>query len=948
MPNNDVIRAQELFAAGGAWAESLYEQWLERPDSLADAWKAVFEAISDEDDDAMTHRQVLEDMRVQARHLTLNCGSVPSCDEFSFNVEYPSRAIYLIHAWRARGHLQAQLDPLHLHTPPSSPDLELGYFGLSENDLHAVFPTGDFNGSAPMTLAEILSRLKCTYAKHVGPELMHISDTARQHWLRNILEKSQSTASFDAQARLRIYKDILYAEEFEHFLHKRYVGQKRFSLEGGESLIPMLNVLIQKAGETGVKEVILGMAHRGRLNVLANVMGKSLSEIFADFEGDDVVDTEIGAGDVKYHMGFSSDIDTRSDARVHLSLAFNPSHLEIITPVLLGSVRARQCRRRDTAKRQVLPVLVHGDAAFAGQGVVAESLNLSGLSGFRTGGSIHIVVNNQIGFTTNPFDSRSTLYCTDIAKMVQAPILHVNGDDPDACCMVMELAMEYRNRFRSDIVIDLVCYRRRGHNEADAPEVTQPLMYHRIQQHPTLKTIYRQQLIQDGVMTEAEAEALSSDYQVCLDRLRRQKHHKPPQWNSLQGRWLGYQRYADTEPKTAVDAVTLALLAVRAHAIPEGFHLHKRVGKIYNSRLQMMRGEEAIDWGCAEAMAYATLVNQGGWVRLSGQDSGRSTFFHRHAVVYDELTGKSFVPLKQVENGETSHFIVVDSMLSELAVMGFEYGYSVAEPRAMMIWEAQYGDFANGAQVVIDQFVAAGESKWKRMSGLVLWMPHGYEGQGAEHSSARLERFLQLCAEDNIQVAYPTTPAQLFHLLRRQWLINSRKPLILMGPKSLLRLKASYSQLTDFSEGQFYPVLGEVDATIEPALCSKVLICSGKVYYDLLAGRQDRENSQVAIIRLERLYPFPNDVMLAELSKYEAASQVVWVQEEPENQGAWFQIKHYLKRVLLPQQRLSHVSRQALAAPAVGSHERHAREQQEIVELAFSEGMKVAGEKHGH
>ncbi|MDX8402586.1 MAG: 2-oxoglutarate dehydrogenase E1 component, partial [Mariprofundaceae bacterium] len=581
-------------------------------------------------------------------------------------------------------------------------------------------------------LREILDILRRTYCGHIGPEFMHITDSARKHWLQERLERVRSTPDYDRDTRLHIFGRVMHAARFEEFLQRRYVGQKRFSLEGGESLIPMLDALIQKAGASGAKEIILGMAHRGRLNVLANIMHKSLSDIFSEFEGT-LEEVAHGQGDVKYHLGFSTDIRTPGGT-VHVSLGFNPSHLEIITPVVLGSVRARQCRRGDAARREVIPVLVHGDAAFAGQGVVAESLNLSKLRGFRVGGAVHIVVNNQIGFTVNPFDARSTVYATDIAKMVQAPILHVNGDDPEACCLAIEIALEYRNRFHEDVVVDLVCYRRRGHNEADAPEVTQPVMYRKIAEHPTVEEIHRDRLIRDGLLTKEDAERMAHTYLDCMDKLQRDRHRQPHVANSLQGRWAGYVREGAAEPETAVPADALAMLARRVHELPDDFVLHPKVRKIYQARIAMMDGEQPVDWGCAEAMAYATLVHEGGWVRLSGQDSGRGTFFHRHAVVYDQNNGRSIVPLQRVEQGKgLSHFIVVDSMLSELAVMAFEYGYSVAEPRALVIWEAQYGDFANNAQVVIDQFIASGESKWGRMSGLTLWLPHGYEGQGAEH-----------------------------------------------------------------------------------------------------------------------------------------------------------------------------------------------------------------------
>jgi len=917
----------------GNWVETLEAQWCEDPSSVPPAWQEYFASLGLSGERIPAHSESLQAMANTAR-LSLQRSPVATAvsDIVHFDVEYPSRAIYLIHAWRVHGHTQAKLDPLGLMPAPPCPELDLGYYGLAEDDLDQLFPSGDLPGPNAMPLRDILHCLQQTYAGSVGPELMHVSNSAKKHWLYERLESQQGQVHFDKTARAHIYGRIMRAEEFERFLHTRYMGQKRFSIEGSESLIPMLSMMVQQAGETGIQEIILGMAHRGRLNVLANVLGKNLSDIFAEFDGK-VVTEASGQGDVKYHMGFSSDISTNG-GMVHLSLAFNPSHLAVISPVVLGSVRARQCRRKDTARRQVMGVLVHGDAAFAGQGVVAESLNLGDLTGYRSGGTIHIVINNQIGFTTNPFDARSTFYCTDIAKMVQAPILHVNGDDPEACCMVMQLAMRYRAHFRSDIVIDMISYRRHGHNEADAPEVTQPLMYQRIGEHPTVFTLYRQQLLDAGVFSEAELETMLTNYRNCLQRLYRSGENPHPV-NSLQGRWEGYQKHLDKEPETAVSAASLQQLARMVHTLPKDFHPARQVKKLYSSRIDMMDDALPVDWGCAETMAYATLVHEGGWVRLSGQDSGRGTFSHRHAIIYDQQNGKSLMPLKNVENGAMSHFFVVDSMLSEMAVLGFEYGYAIAEPRALVVWEAQYGDFANNAQVVIDQFIAAGESKWQRMCGMVLWLPHGYEGQGAEHSSARLERYLQLCAEDNMQVVYPTTPAQLFHLLRRQLMMRMRKPLILMGPKSLLRNKASFSTVADFTAGGFQAVLPEQDAAIEASGCERVVICSGKVYYDLLAARQEHGITNVALVRIERLYPFPREALRALLSEYSAAKHVYWVQEEPKNQGAWYQSRHHLRYAVQTWQSLHVISRPPAAAPAVGSIKRHQEEQRALTEQAL-------------
>jgi len=908
--------------------------------NVPDAWAAEFAQTQDGDDDLLArHRQAIQ--RLAKPSISVPVGKVeraqamPTEPEFR-DVEFPSRAIYLIHAYRVHGHLHANIDPLRLRPPKPSPELELAYYGLSDADLDVSFPTGDLAGPPRRTLRDILEVLHDTYCGSIGPEFMHITDSAPKHWLQERLERVRSKPQFDDDTRCHIFQRIMRSVEFERFLHTRYVGQKRFSLEGGESLVPMLDAIVQHSGDMGCKELILGMAHRGRLNVLANIMSKSLGDVFAEFEGRQFEDAELGSGDVKYHLGYSSDIRTPGGV-VHLSLAFNPSHLEIITPVALGSVRARQRRRDDAARREVMAVLVHGDAAFAGQGVVAESLNLSKLSGFRTGGTIHIVVNNQVGFTTNPFDARSTVYCTDIAKMVQAPILHVNGDDPEAVTMAAMLAVEYRNHFKQDVVIDMVCYRRHGHNEADTPAVTQPVMCRKIASHRNIAQIYRNKLVGDGVMTNEQAEALMTEYRDSLEEIRRSKGRTSNPPNSLLGRWEGYLSKGAPEPKTAAKAEHLDSLARKVHSMPMGFTLHDKVERIYDARIEMMSGKRPVDWGCAETMAYATLLDAGGWVRISGQDTGRGTFFHRHVVVYDQMTGKKYVPLRKAERGDIGHFVAVDSMLSEEAVMAFEFGYSVAEPRALVIWEAQYGDFANNAQVVIDQFISSSESKWGRMSGLVLWLPHGYEGQGAEHSSARLERYLQLCAEENIQIVYPTTPAQLFHLLRRQSMIKMRKPLIMMAPKSMLRQKLSFSNLKDFTRGRFEAVLPESDADVKPSHARRLLLCSGKVYYELLAVRRERGITDVGIVRIERLYPFPRDGLLQQTSRYPKAVEVAWVQEEPKNQGAWYQTKHHLKRCLLPSQMLHQISRDAAAAPAVGSLKRHQEQQQALVDKALGE-----------
>ncbi|MDQ6962299.1 MAG: 2-oxoglutarate dehydrogenase E1 component [Mariprofundaceae bacterium] len=910
----------DLFAENAAYIENLFTDYLAQADSVPSIWAKRFEQLLQQEVPTQAIQQHQED----------------SCFNLG-EVEYPSRAIYLIQAYRRHGHLHARLDPLGLHQPTINPELELAYYGLSNQDLSRMFPVGDMQGTKRQSLNHILQRLKSSYCGTIGPEFMHITNSLQRNWLQQHLE--QDRPAINTEKRLHIFNKVMQSSEFESFLGSRYTGQKRFSLEGCESLIVALDQINQSSAGFEMKEVVLGMAHRGRLNVLANILGKSMHDIFAEFEGNQFEECA-GSGDVKYHQGFSSDIDIDGH-NLHLSLAFNPSHLEIISPVVLGSVRARQCRHNDTEKKQIMAVLVHGDAAFAGQGVVAESFNLSQLEGFRTGGSIHIVVNNQIGFTTNPFDARSSSYCTDIAKMVEAPIFHVNGNDPEAVAYVCHLAVEFRQRFQKDVVIDIVCFRRHGHNENDTPTVTQPLMYDRIKDIPPLDRSYAQVLIEQGILSEDKVSHKIKEYRDNLDDIRRQHQSPTGENKSLNGQWSSYQRQEISEVITAVKATKLRSIARRIFQFPKDFNPHEKIQKVYEARLAMIETKQDIDWGCAEMLAYATLLDEGGWVRLSGQDSGRGTFFHRHASVYDRLTGQKIHTLSASKREASSRFIIVDSILSEEAVMAYEYGYSVAEPKALTIWEAQYGDFANNAQVVIDQFICSGESKWDRMSGLVLWLPHGYEGQGAEHSSARLERFLQLCAENNMQVCYPTTPAQLFHLLRRQYHSKVRKPLIIMGPKSMLRQKLSFSSLDELSKGQFEPLFQ--DHGVDFGRVRRVLICSGKVYYDLLAAREEQQIKDIAILRIERLYPFPDQQLQDILKNYHAASEVIWVQEEPENQGAWDQIKHILTRTLLPQHKISHIARPASAAPAVGTMKRHQQQQQDLLDRALRTRRNLHG-----
>ena len=842
----------------------------------------------------------------------------------------------LIMAYRSLGHLRADVDPIGLMPRGSAEEIELERFDLSVQDLDTEFDIGDLAEGGRMTLREILNFLQETYCGSIGYEIRYLHSLEKRTWLQRQVEIESRGPRYPDDLRIGILERLTAAEGLEKYLHTRYVGQKRFSLEGGDSLIPMLSDLIQQFGVNGVKEVVIGMAHRGRLNVLVNILGKAPSELFSEFDGE--YDTDCAntrTGDVKYHQGASSDIMT-AGGNVHIALSFNPSHLEIISPVVEGSVRARQERRKDTARKQVIPILIHGDAAFAGQGVVMETLNMAATRGFSTGGTIHIIVNNQIGFTTNTLDARSTLYCTEIAKLVQAPILHVNGDDPDAIIFAARVAMEYRMKFGGDFVLDMVCYRRHGHNEADEPAVTQPIMYGKIKSHKTPRQLYAQRLVDEGVIEPSKADQMVQQYRDRLDEghvvagqvIDPNKSLLTLDWKPYMGEdWR-------EEVDTGVDPERLVELAEILSRSPDDFVVHKRVQGILDDRVAMTRGEKPMDWGCAELLAYATLIYQGYRVRLSGQDAGRGTFSHRHATLHDQSQPRTYIPLQYV--GESSNeFLVINSLLSEEAVLGFEFGYSTTEPRTLVIWEAQFGDFVNGAQVVIDQFISSGQAKWSRICSLVLFLPHGMEGQGPEHSSARLERFLQLCAEHNMQVCVPTTPAQTFHMLRRQMMRSFRRPLIVMTPKSLLRHKLAVSGPDDLAQDRFYPVLPEIDPLL-PDSVKKIIICCGKVYYDILEERRNRDQQNVAIIRLEQIHPFPDQELQAEIEKYTHAEEIVWCQEEPMNQGCWYQIFYHLRSVPNKNQKLSYVGRAGSPSPAVGFFKLHQKQQQKVVEDALA------------
>jgi len=921
--------AQSSQLAGGnaSYIEDLYEQYLVSPDSVDPKWKSYFDGFKGREAGDVPHSAVIAHIAEAGRNASSAVASAGGGDERERNVGR------LITAYRSRGHLGAQLDPLGLTPPVNPPDLGLPFHHLSDADLNDEFSTGGVGGQPRMKLRDLLARLKATYTGSIGAEFMYIAEVDQRQWLYQRLESAGGNYNLDADTQRRTLERLTAAEGLERYLHTKYVGQKRFSLEGGDSLIPMMDTVIRDAGKDGVKDVVIGMAHRGRLNVLVNTLGKNPRKLFDEFEGRFEHDDRAVAGDVKYHMGFSADVAT-AGGPVHLALAFNPSHLEIVDPVVAGSVRSRQERRGDTARRQVMPILIHGDAAFAGQGVVMELFQMSQARGFAVGGTVHIVINNQVGFTTsNRDDSRSTLYCTDIAKMVGAPVLHVNGDDPEAVVFAAKLAYDFRQQFHKDVVIDLVCYRRWGHNEADEPAITQPLMYQVIRKHKTTRELYAEKLEAAGVIPANGGKALVDAYREKLDSgevtTELAQVEKTPPTSKLYVDWPKLLAGKLSDPvSTKVPMAELTRLAKLINTIPEGVELHSRVAKVYDDRRKMAAGEVPGDWGFAENLAYATLLDQGHGLRLVGQDVGRGTFTHRHAILHDQKTDAYYLPLRQlVQSPEQA--TVIDSLLSEEAVMAYEYGFSTTDPNTLCIWEGQFGDFANGAQVVIDQFIASGEAKWGRISGLTLLLPHGYEGQGPEHSSARLERFLQLCALENMLVCVPSTPAQAFHMLRRQLCMTTRKPLVVMSPKSLLRHKLAVSTMDELANGEFQHLIG--DAAADARKVKRVVLCSGKVYYDLLEDQTKRGQDDVAIIRVEQLYPFPRPQLAAELKKYGKATDVVWCQEEPMNQGAWYQIRHHLQACLADGQGLHYAGRPRSPSPAVGHMADHLRELQQLL-----------------
>ncbi len=934
-----------ISTGSAAYLDILYEEFLRDPNSVPEEWLDFFQelgptppfSISGPPLHSKVQAEFLELGRNKYRATTTTPEAVAAVDSGQIEKLYAVRA--LINEYRLRGHMAAHVDPLFLRDKEPVESLDPEYHSLSAADMESAFST-DFPGaSAPLPLREIIHFLQQTYCGNIGWEYSYINDREQVEWLRQKIETNRGRPSFNAELKREILDALVSTEGLERHLHRRYVGQKRFSLEGGDSLIPLVDQLIQHAGAGQTKEIVIGMAHRGRLNVLVNILGKKPSELFAEFEG--TADSN-GSGDVKYHQGFSSNLQTPGGV-VHVTLAFNPSHLEIINPVVEGSVRSRQERRDDQERNQVLPLLIHGDAAFSGQGVVMETLNLCNVRGYTTGGTIHVVVNNQIGFTTsNPVDARSTHYCTDIAKLIQAPIIHVNGNDPEAVVHAAQIAMEYRNQFHNDVVIDMVCYRRHGHNEADEPALTQPIMYAKVGKQKTVRELYAAQLAEESTIASDQDQQLLNEYQhkLSLDEpvaLRKLSHQKPV----LLINWEPYLDISWTAPcDTTVPAEKLRVLGEQVTAIPEGLKLHPRVNKIINDRRDMVSGDKPMDWGCAETLAYATLLDDGYRVRLSGQDSGRGTFSHRHAVLHHQTGDRAeawrHVPLQHVAPNQP-RFLVIDSLLSEEAVLGFEFGYSSADPDTLVIWEAQFGDFANGAQVVIDQFISSSWQKWERLCGMVMMLPHGYEGQGPEHSSARLERYLQLCAEHNMQVCVPTTPAQMFHLLRRQMLRPFRRPLIIMSPKSLLRHKESVSTIADLTDQKFQLVIDDLSKpegstdTVE-----RVVMCAGRVYFDLLEARTEAGlTDQVALLRVEQLYPFPTKRTRAALARYNNASKVVWAQEEPQNQGSWYSSQHHMRNSLADHQQLSFAGRPHSASPAVGYMAKHKQQLHQLLEKAL-------------
>jgi 2-oxoglutarate dehydrogenase E1 component len=932
-----------LFGGNAPYVEELYEAYLNNPGSVPDSWRDHFDnlqhvpAADGSDTRDVAHAPVVESFAQRAK---ANAFALKASEADLAVARKQVHVQSLIAAYRFLGSRWADLDPLKRTERAKIPELEPAFYDLSESDMDITFSAANtyFSKAEHMSLREIVQALRETYCGTIGTEFMHCTDPAEKRWWQERLESIRSKPTFSAAEKTHILERLTASEGLERYLHTKYVGQKRFSLEGSESFTASMDELVQRAGEKGVQEIVIGMAHRGRLNVLVNTLGKMPKDLFAEF--DHTAKEELTAGDVKYHQGFSSDITTPGGP-VHLSLAFNPSHLEIVNPVVEGSVKARMERRGDKTGGQVLPVLVHGDAAFAGQGVVMETLALAQTRGYFTGGTVHIIINNQIGFTTSdPRDSRSTLYCSDVVKMIEAPVLHVNGDDPEAVVLCTKWAMDYRQQFRKDVVVDIVCFRKLGHNEQDTPSLTQPLMYKKIALHPGTRRLYGDKLVAQGVLPADGPDTMVKAYRAAMDEGRHTidpvltnfKSKYAVDWSPFLGR-----KWTDAAD-TALPLAEIKRLSERITTVPAGFKVHPLVEKVLADRAAMGRGEINVDWGMGETLAYASLVASGYAVRLSGEDCGRGTFVHRHAVLHDQNRERydegTYIPLQNVAEGQAP-FNVIDSILSEEAVLAFEYGYAAAEPNTMVVWEAQFGDFANGAQVVIDQFIASGEVKWGRANGLTLLLPHGYEGQGPEHSSARLERFMQLAADNNMQICQPSSASQIFHLLRRQMVRQFRKPLIIFTPKSLLRAKDASSPLSEFTRGDFRTVMPEADTEIVPAKVKRVICCSGKVFYDLARKRAEKGSDDVVLLRVAQLYPFPHKAFATEMKKYPNATEVVWCQDEPQNQGAWFFIQHYIHENMLEGQKLGYAGRPASASPAVGYAHLHQEQQKALLDQAF-------------
>ncbi|WP_199608664.1 2-oxoglutarate dehydrogenase E1 component [Flocculibacter collagenilyticus] len=925
------FKSSQMSGGSMAYVEDVYESYLEDPTSVSEEWRELFDNLPKVDgvDVERKHSEIRDQFKELAKNkykqaITVATSSAADTKQV--------KVLQLINAFRFRGHQNAKLDPLGLWQRTKVRDLELEYHDLTREDLEKEFNVGSYAaGKESMKLKDLFQSLQQTYCGSIGAEYMHITSTEEKRWLQQRLEGVSYKNSLSSEDKTRLLKGLIAADGLEKYLGAKFPGAKRFSLEGGDALVPMLKEIISRSGEQGQKEVVIGMAHRGRLNVLVNVLGKNPSELFDEFSGK--YDESLGSGDVKYHQGFSSDFATKG-GNVHLALAFNPSHLEIVNPVVMGSVKARLDRRGCDSGSKALPITIHGDSAIAGQGVVQETFNMSQTRAYKVGGTVRIVVNNQVGFTTsNPLDTRSTEYCTDIAKMVQAPIFHVNSDDPEAVAFIAQLAVDYRNTFKRDVVIDLVCYRRWGHNEADEPNATQPLMYQTIKKHPVPRQLYADKLVAENALDNGKIKSLIDDYRAKLDH----GDCVVEEWRPMEEHSVDWSPYIghdwDIEYDGSISVEKLKQLGESISSYPESQKLQSRVKKIYDDRSKMANGEKQLDWGFAENLAYASLVAENHDIRITGQDSGRGTFFHRHAVLHNQEDGSAYVPLQHIQE-EQGKFEVYDSVLSEEAVLAFEYGYATAEPTSLVIWEAQFGDFANGAQVVFDQFLSSGEQKWGRLCGLTMLLPHGYEGQGPEHSSARLERFLQLCADHNMQVCVPSTPAQVFNMIRRQMLRPMRRPLIVMSPKSLLRHPLATSSMQDLSLGKYHNIIDEID-DIDAKDVERVVFCSGKVYYELLENRRKKELNNVAIVRVEQLYPFPHKEMDEVVSKYSHVKDFVWCQEEPQNQGAWYCSQHNFVAAIPEGAKLTYAGRRASAAPAVGYTSIHVKEQQALIDDAL-------------